>query len=55
MATGYAYVSRPNAPKKTANGTGDEMLTDGDVAVLQLGHPKTPNRETLPPVAAAGQ
>jgi len=55
MATGYAYVSRPNAPKKTSNGSGDEMLTDGDVAVLQLGHPKTPNRETLTPVVAAGQ
>jgi len=55
MATGYAYIARPNAPKKTSNGTGDEMLTDGEVAVLQLGHPKTPNRETLPPVTAAKQ
>lgn len=55
MATGYAYVPRPNAPRKTSNGSGDEMLTDGEIVVLQLGHPKTPNREALPPVAAAKQ
>ena len=56
MASGYAYVPRPNAPKKTTNGTGDEMLTDGDIVVLQLGQPNTPNRPTLPsPVAASGQ
>jgi hypothetical protein len=56
MATGYAYVPRPNAPKKTINGTGDEMLTDGDIAVMQLGHPNTPNRPTLPsPIAASRQ
>ncbi len=54
MASGYAYVARPDAPKKTSNGSGDEMLTDGEMAVLQLGQPKTPNRETLPPVAASG-
>ena len=53
MASGYAYVGRPNAPRKTMNGTGDEMLTDGEMVVLQLGAPKTPNRPTLPsPVAA---
>jgi len=55
MARGYAYVPRPNVPQKTSNGTGDEMLTDGEMAVIELGAPKTPNRETLPsPVAAAG-
>lgn len=54
MASGYAYVARPHAPAKTTNGTGDEMLTDGEVAVLLLGAPKTPNRPTLPsPVASA--
>ena len=55
MASGYVYVERPAAPKKTQNGTGDEMLTDGQIAVLQLGQPKTPNRETLPAVATSGK
>ncbi len=54
MAQGYAYIERANAPKKTSNGSGDEMLTDGEMLVLQLGRPKTPNRETLPAVTAAG-
>ncbi|MGA2904287.1 MAG: LssY C-terminal domain-containing protein [Candidatus Korobacteraceae bacterium] len=54
MAKGYAYVGRPDAPKKTSNGSGDEMLTDGEILVLQLGQPKTPNRETLPAVSASG-
>ncbi len=51
MASGYAYVARPNAPKQTSNGTGDVMLTDGEMAVLKLGAPKTPNRPTLPALA----
>jgi ankyrin repeat protein len=54
MAKGYAYVDRPQAPKKTTNGTGDGMVTDGAMLVLQLGQPKTPNRETLPAVTTAG-
>ena len=37
----YAQVDRPNAPRKTANATGDEILTDGKVWVVKLG----PNRE----------
>jgi hypothetical protein len=53
MASGYAYVPRPDAPKKTMNGTGDEILTDGEMAVILLGQPKTPNRPT--PTAATGQ
>ena len=52
MAKGYVYIDRPNAPKKTSNGTGDEMLTDGAMVVMMLGQPKTPNRETLPAVSA---
>jgi hypothetical protein len=48
MARGYAYVPRPNAPQKTMNGSGDEMLTDGEMMVMELGQPKTPNRQTLP-------
>ena len=32
----YADVERPSAPKKTTNGTGDEILTDGKMTVLEL-------------------
>jgi LssY-like putative type I secretion system component LssY/ankyrin repeat protein len=40
-ATGYADVDRPNAPKKAENATGDQILTDGKMSVLQLAGPKT--------------
>ena len=36
-ATAYVAVDRPNAPRKTSNGTGDEILTDGKMWVLKLG------------------
>lgn len=39
-ATSYALVDRPHIPKKTANGTGDEILTDGQMAVVELGATK---------------
>jgi ankyrin repeat protein len=57
VARGYAYIPRPHAPERSTNGSGDEILTDGEMAVIELGAPKTPNRETLPPpvVAAGGQ
>ncbi len=35
-AAGYADVDRPAAPHKTANATGDQILTDGKVSVLDL-------------------
>lgn len=35
-AKSYADVDRPDAPTKTANATGDEMLTDGKMSVLLL-------------------
>lgn len=35
-AKSYADVGRPSAPKKTTNGTGDEILTDGKMTVLEL-------------------
>ncbi|WP_353065251.1 LssY C-terminal domain-containing protein [Tunturibacter psychrotolerans] len=41
-ATSYALVDRPHAPKKTANATGDELLTDGRVSIVELG-PTKPN------------
>jgi len=41
-ATSYALVDRPHAPKKTANATGDELLTDGQLSIIELG-PTKPN------------
>jgi hypothetical protein len=41
-ATSYALVDRPHAPKKTSNATGDELLTDGRVSIVELG-PTKPN------------
>jgi LssY C-terminus len=41
-ATSYVLVDRPRAPKKTANATGDELLTDGRVSIVELG-PTKPN------------
>lgn len=35
-AKAYADVDRPDAPNKTANATGDEMLTDGKMSVVLL-------------------
>jgi hypothetical protein len=43
-AVAYADVDRPSAPKKAANATGDQILTDGKMSVLQLSGPKTASR-----------
>jgi hypothetical protein len=32
----YAYVDRPAAPKKLGNATGDTIVTDGKIAVVQM-------------------
>jgi LssY C-terminus len=40
-ATAYADIDRPAVPKKAANATGDQILTDGKMSVLQLAGPKT--------------
>jgi hypothetical protein len=40
-ATGYADVSRPKAPTRAVNGTGDQILTDGKMTVLLVGRSKT--------------
>jgi hypothetical protein len=39
-ATSYALVDRPHIPKKTTNATGDELLTDGQLSVLEIGNTK---------------
>jgi hypothetical protein len=36
-ATAYLDVDRPRAPKSTRNATGDKILTDGKMSVIQLG------------------
>jgi LssY C-terminus len=38
VGTGVAYadVERPGAPKKVANATGDEIVTDGKMSVIQV-------------------
>jgi ankyrin repeat protein len=35
-ASAYADVERPAAPRKAANATGDQILTDGKMSVLEL-------------------
>ena len=40
-ATAYADLDRPAVPKKAANATGDQILTDGKMSVLELAGSKT--------------
>jgi hypothetical protein len=40
-ARAYADLDRPAVPKKAANATGDQILTDGKMSVLELAGPKT--------------
>lgn len=40
--TAYAAVDRPSAPKKLSNATGDDIVTDGKVWVIQLSGAKSP-------------
>jgi LssY C-terminus len=41
-ATGYVEVNRPAAPRTAENATGDEIVTDGIMTVVQVGPAKTP-------------
>jgi hypothetical protein len=45
-ATAYADLDRPTAPKKAANATGDQILTDGKMSVVELAG-KTASNETF--------
>jgi hypothetical protein len=47
-ATSYALVDRPQIPKSTTNATGDELLTDGQLSVIEIGTTK-PNILNPPP------
>jgi len=42
IGTGLAYadVDRPSAPRKLNNATGDEIVTDGKISVVQLAKAK---------------
>ncbi len=58
-ATGYALVDRPHVPKTTANGTGDVITTDGQIAIVELGttkpnilNPTVPALQTRPAEAS---
>jgi hypothetical protein len=49
-ATAYVDLHRPAAPKKTENATGDNILTDGKVSVVELKALKqTTNQASAPP------
>ena len=39
-ASGYALVERPDAPTRTKNATGDDLISDGRMLVLALGKSK---------------
>jgi ankyrin repeat protein len=58
-ATAYALIDRPHVPKTTANGTGDVITTDGQLAIVELGttkpnilNPATPVLQTRPAEAS---
>ena len=49
-AAAYADVDRPHAPRQASNATGDEMVTDGKMSVVELATMKAPMQETSAPV-----
>jgi ankyrin repeat protein len=51
-AVAYTDVERPSAPKKLANATGDTIVTDGKISVLQLAGVVPPT--TAPTAAGSG-
>jgi hypothetical protein len=36
-ATGYVEIDRPKAPRNAANATGDDIVSDGVMSVVQVG------------------
>ncbi len=51
-AIAYADVDRPAAPKKIANATGDTIVTDGKIAVVQLANVSAPTTDKSPPATS---
>ena len=48
-ATSYADIDRPHAPRAAANATGDDIVTDGKMSVVELAAMKVPTEETSAP------
>jgi hypothetical protein len=44
MAVASADIERPQAPKKAANATGDDIVTDGKITVVDLGVSRSPQQ-----------
>ena len=44
-AVGYLDVERPAAPRKAANATGDDIVTDGKMAVVAMAATREPSHE----------
>ena len=55
MADGYVDVDRPHAPRQAANATGDDIVTDGKMSVVQLVSVKAPAEGTDGPVLTPRQ
>jgi len=49
-ATAYADVERPAAPRKAGNATGDDIVTDGKMSVVELATMTVPSRDAAWPV-----
>ncbi len=43
--TGVQLVARPWVPRDAKNGTGEDLITDGKVAVLEMNHCESPTRD----------
>jgi hypothetical protein len=48
-ATSYVDIDRPHAPRTAANATGDDIVTDGKMSVVELAAIKVPTEETSAP------
>ena len=48
-ATAYAEIDRPAAPKTLSNATGDTIVTDGKISVVELAQTKAPGDKSVPP------
>jgi hypothetical protein len=54
-AVAYIDVDRPAAPKKLANATGDEIVTDGKLTVVQLAQRKPATESAATPAPSSQQ
>jgi hypothetical protein len=54
-AVAYADVERPAAPKRATNATGDQLLTDGRMSVLELKGSNAPSQGSPSTRAFANQ